>query len=167
MLNSLFFYFFSVLAVCSALLMVTRRNLAHAAICFVATLLATAGIFLQLHAEFLFIVQVLLGAGGIAVLFVFATKLVNRDDLVRPGQLERRRLVGAGMVAVLAAEILFAIFVGRASLRLPAMQVDISPRNTEVVGDALFHQFIVPFEIASVLLLVAMIGGVVMAKKGT
>ena len=69
------------------------------------------------------------------------------------------------LAAVLGAQILFVLLAGRGSLRLPALPVNISPRNTEAVGDALFHQFIVPFEMVSVLLLVAMIGAAVMAKR--
>jgi NADH-quinone oxidoreductase subunit J len=163
--NTFPFYFFAVLAVGSAALMVTRRNVGHAAIFLVTTLLATAGIFLLLQAEFLFIVQVFLYAGGITVLFLFSVMLVNPDAAPRMMGFTRQRVVAVALAMILAAQVVFAIVVGRTSLRLPAMQAAISPRNTEAVGDALFHQFIVPFEIGSVLLLVAMIGTVLMAKR--
>src|SRR6266849_10956643 len=71
MLDKLLFYFFAAIAVASAALMVTRRNVVHSAIFLITALLATAGIFLQLRAEFLFIVQIILYVGGIMVLFVF------------------------------------------------------------------------------------------------
>ena len=64
-LNSILFYFFAALAVGSAILMVTRRNVVHGAVYLITTLLATAGVFLLLQAEFLFIVQVILYVGGI------------------------------------------------------------------------------------------------------
>jgi NADH-quinone oxidoreductase subunit J len=165
-LNTILFYLFSGLAVGSAVLMVTRRNLVHAAIFLVTTLLATAGIFLLLQAEFLFILQIFLYAGGIMALFVFVIMLVNPK--LAPGvlRLTRQRVVAVALSLVLAAQVLFAILVGRTSLRLPAMQASIAPKNTEAVGDALLHQFAVPFEIGSILLLVAMIGAVVMAKRG-
>ena len=165
MLNTLFFYFLSALAVGSAILTVTRRNIAHAAIFLVTALLATAGIFLQLQSEFLFIVQVFLYAGGIMVLFVFAIMLLNPEPAARSGKFSRRQIIAATVALVLGAEIFYAIFVGRSSLRLPALQANISPQNTKAVGDALFHQFVVSFEIVSVLLLVAMIGAAVMAKR--
>jgi NADH-quinone oxidoreductase subunit J len=164
-LNSMLFYFFSALAVGSAILMVTRRNIVHAAVFLITTLLATAGIFLQLQAEFLFIVQVLLYVGGIMVLFVFVIMLVNLDVSMRLVQFNRQWFVAGALALVLAAQVLFAVWAGRTSLRLPAMQVDISPKNTEAVADALFSKYMLPFEIASILLLVAMIGAVVMAKR--
>ena len=83
MFDKIAFYFFSALAVISAILVVTRRNAVHSAIFLITALLATAGIFLQLHAEFLFIVQVILYVGGILVLFVFVILLVNLDLAMR------------------------------------------------------------------------------------
>jgi len=164
-LNSILFYFFSALAIASAILMVTRRNIVHAAVFLITTLLATAGIFLQLQAEFLFIVQVILYVGGIMVLFVFVIMLVNLDVSMRLVQFNRQWFVAGALALVLGAQACFAVWAGHASLRLPAMQVDISPKNTEAVADALFSKYMLPFEIASILLLVAMIGAVVMAKR--
>jgi NADH-quinone oxidoreductase subunit J len=69
------------------------------------------------------------------------------------------------LALVVAGQILFAIVVGRGSLRLPAMATEIAPQNTEAIATALLHQFIVPFEIASLLLLVSMIGAVVLARR--
>jgi NADH-quinone oxidoreductase subunit J len=165
-LNTFLFYFFATVAVASAILMVTRRNAVHAAIFLVTTLLATAGIFLLLQAEFVFIVQVFLYAGGVAVLFVFGIMLANPDAAPRMMGLSQRRVAAIALTTILTAQIAFAIVVGRTSLRLPAMQSAISPRNSEAVGDALFHPFIVPFGIVAVLLLVATIGAVLMAKRG-
>jgi NADH-quinone oxidoreductase subunit J len=164
-LNTLFFYFLSAIAVGSAILMVTRRNIAEAAIFLVTALLATAGIFLQLQSEFLFIVQVFLYAGGIMMLFVFAIMLLHLEPAARLAKFNRSQVIAATLTLVLGAQILYAVFVGRSSLRLPALQANISPQNTEAVGDALFHQFIVPFELVSVLLLVSLIGAAVMARR--
>ncbi|MFZ3215442.1 MAG: NADH-quinone oxidoreductase subunit J [Candidatus Acidiferrales bacterium] len=164
-LNLGLFLFFAILAVASAILMVTRRNIVHSAVFLITTLLATAGIFLQLQAEFLFIVQVILYVGGIMVLFVFVIMLVNLDVSMRLVQFNRQWFVAGALTLVLAAQILFAIWAGRAALRLPAMQMEIAPKNTEAIADALFSHYMLPFEIASILLLVAMIGAVVMAKR--
>ena len=79
MLDSIMFYFFAGVAMLSAALMVTRRNAIHCAVFLITTLLATAGIFLQLRAEFLFIAQIILYVGGIMVLFVFVIMLVRLD----------------------------------------------------------------------------------------
>src|SRR6202162_3818491 len=164
-LNQALFIFFAVMAVASAVLMVTRRNIVHGAVFLITTLLATAGIFLLLQAEFLFIVQVILYVGGIMVLFVFVIMLVNLDVSMRLLQFNRQWFVAGALSLVLGAQIFFAIWAGRAALRLPEMGAHIAPENIEAVGDALFSRFMLPFELASILLLVAMIGAVVMAKR--
>src|SRR5579864_272783 len=123
-LDSISFYFFAALAVISAILVVTRRNAVHSAIFLVTALLATAGIFLQLQAEFLFIVQVILYVGGIMVLFVFVIMLVNLDVSMRLVQFNRQWFVAGALALVLGAQVLFALWAGHTSLRLPAMQVD-------------------------------------------
>jgi NADH-quinone oxidoreductase subunit J len=76
MLDSLLFYFFAGLAIIGAILLVALRNPIHSAVCLILTLLATAGIFLQLHAEFLFIAQIILYVGGLVLLFIFVILLL-------------------------------------------------------------------------------------------
>jgi NADH-quinone oxidoreductase subunit J len=164
-LNHILFGFFAVLAVGSAILMVTRRNIVHAAVFLISTLLATAGIFLLLLAQFLFVTQIILYVGGIMVLFIFVIMLVNLDVSLRQIQFNRQKWVATVLSVVLGAEVFFALWLGRGALRLPARAESISPKNTEAVGQALFQHYMLPFEIASVLLLVAMIGAVVMAKR--
>src|SRR6267143_4225183 len=166
MIDRLLFYFFASLAVVSAFLVVTRRNAVHSAIFLITALLATAGIFLQLHAEFLFIVQVILYAGGIMVLFVFVIMLINLDVSLHQVQFNRQWWLGLVLALVLGAQLIVAIAVGRSGLPLgaPAPATMLEP-STQLVGRVLFNEYMLPFEIASILLLVAMIGAVVMAKK--
>ena len=164
-LNSILFFFLSALAVVSAILMVTRRNIVHGAVYLITTLLATAGIFLLLQAEFLFVVQVILYVGGIMVLFVFVIMLVNLDVSMLRFQFNGQRFVAGVLALALSAQVFLAIWMGRNSLHLPESAASIAAKNTEAVGDALFQRFMLPFEIASILLLVAMIGAVVMAKR--
>src|SRR5438045_6213576 len=102
MLDQVIFYFFAAIAVISAILMVTRRNVVHSAIFLITALLATAGIFLQLRAEFLFIVQIILYVGGIMVLFVFVIMLVNLDVALQQIQFARLTWVGLFSALVLA-----------------------------------------------------------------
>ena len=165
MLDQILFYFFAALAVISAVLVVTRRNAVHSAIFLITTLLATAGIFLQLHAEFLFIVQIILYVGGIMVLFVFVIMLVNLDVTLRQMQFNRGWLVGLVLAVALGAQLAYALFLGRGMQLTGPAGGELSAQNTEQVGHVLFNSYILPFEIASILLLVAMIGAVVMGKK--
>jgi NADH-quinone oxidoreductase subunit J len=166
MLDQIVFYFFATLAVVSAVLVVTRRNVVQSAIFLITALLATAGIFLQLHAEFLFIVQVILYAGGIMVLFVFVIMLINLDVSMHQVQFNRQWWLGLLLSLVLGAQLTMAIAVGRSGLPLgePAPAKMLEP-STQLVGRVLFGEYMLPFEVASILLLVAMIGAVVMAKK--
>ncbi len=172
MLDSVIFYFFATIAVISAALMITRRNAIHSAIFLITTLLATAGIFLQLRAEFLFIAQIILFVGGIMVLFIFVILLV-RSDVPLPRSRARFRhwlaifvalavFLEAGIVLLLARNI-----PGHGLLVLTAAPADKLPPNTEALAKSLFGLYLLPFEIASVLLLVAMIGAVVMGAKWT
>jgi NADH-quinone oxidoreductase subunit J len=164
-LANILFYFFALLAVGSAALMITRKNIVHAAVFLVTTLLATAGIFLQLEAEFLFVVQILVYAGGIMVLFVFVIMLVNLDIEMRAVRFNGQWKVAGALAFVLAMQVLTALWGGRKTFHLPAPPTALAAKNTEAVADALFSHFMLAFEVASILLLVAMIGAVVMGKR--
>jgi NADH-quinone oxidoreductase subunit J len=166
MLDQAVFYFFALLAIASSILVVTRRNAVQSAIFLVTALLATAGIFLSLDAEFLFIVQVILYAGGIMVLFVFVIMLVNLDVALHQVQFNRQWFVALIISAVLTAQVAAALAVSRKTLyAMPPAPAQALEPNTERVAYYLFHTYMLPFEIASILLLVAMVGAVVMAKK--
>jgi NADH-quinone oxidoreductase subunit J len=164
-LDSILFGFFVVLAVGGALLMVTRRNLLHAAMCLITTLFGTAGIFLQLQAEFLFIMQIFLLAGGVMTLFVFTIRSLGLKPRESSPKITRRSLVAVAIALILVAQVWFATMAGRTSLRLPEMQANIAPQNTDAVGNVLFRSFVVPFGITSVLILVAMIGATLMWNR--
>ena len=165
MLDTAAFYFFAGLAVVSAVLVVTRRNAVHSAIFLITALLATAGIYLQLHAEFLFVVQIILYVGGIMVLFVFVIMLVNLDVALQQAQFNRGWWVALLIALALGAQLALGVSLGRSAFALPQAPVSQLDPNTELVGKSLFENYMLPFEIASILLLVAMIGAVVMAKR--
>jgi NADH-quinone oxidoreductase subunit J len=162
----IFFYFFATLAVVSAVLVVTSRNVVHCAIFLITALLATAGIFLQLQAQFLFAVQIILYVGGIMVLFIFVVMLVHLDVALHQVRFSRQGWVALLLALALAGQAGLALWLGKDAFDLGSSRaLELSPLNTEQVGQILFEKYMLPFEIASVLLLVAMIGAVVMAKK--
>ncbi|MBI1737851.1 MAG: NADH-quinone oxidoreductase subunit J [Acidobacteria bacterium] len=167
-ISQIAFYFFAGLAVLGAILTVTVRNVVHSAIFLITSLLATAGIFLTLGAQFVFAVQIILYVGGIMVLFIFVIMLVNLDVALHQLQFNRQGWVAGLLALVLASQLGFAIWFarGEGSLDIPAGRTGaLSPQNVEQFGLALFEKYALPFEIASVLLLVALIGAVVMTKK--
>ena len=165
MVNEVFFYFFAGLAVISSALMITRKNVIHGAVFLITALLATAGIFLQLEAEFLFVVQVILYVGGIMVLFVFAIMLVSLDVNLRQAQFNRQAWVAGLIALVLAFEFWAAFRAGKDVFGSAILSGAALHPNTERMSDAIFGPYMLPFEIASILLLAAMVGAVVMAKK--
>src|SRR5438876_8954832 len=141
MLDKALFYFFAGIAVVSAVLMVTRLNSVHSAIFLITSLLATAWIFLQLRAEFLFIVQIILYVGGIMVLFVFVIMLVNLDVAVRQIQFARQKWVALVIALALAAQVGLMLWSsrkipGQGVPVLNAVPADKLPPNSEEIGRA-------------------------------
>ncbi|HKZ53428.1 MAG TPA: NADH-quinone oxidoreductase subunit J [Candidatus Acidoferrales bacterium] len=159
------FYTLAAVAVVSALLVVTRRNPVHSAIYLIITLLSVALLYLQLQAEFLAAVQIILYIGGIMVLFLFVIMLVRLDVATRQAPFNRQGLVAGVAALVLLVEFAGAIYLGRGTAELPRAAAGALQPNTEQIGRMLFQNYMLPFEIASLLLLVAMVGAVVMAKR--
>lgn len=160
----LFFYGLAGLAIVSALLVITLRNPVHSAISLIVTLLSLAGLYLMLYAPFVAGVQIILYVGGIMVLFLFVIMLVNVE---RAGREERySRQWPAGLLAAGTLGALFVFVYVKGSSIFP-QQVAVLPEtsNTQQIGLALYQGYMLPFEIASLLLLVAIVGAVVMAKK--
>jgi len=159
------FYALATVAVISAVLVVTRRNPVHSAIYLIITLLSVALLFLQLQAEFLAAVQIILYIGGIMVLFLFVIMLVRLDVATRQAPFNRQWLVAGVAALVLLVEFAGVIYLGRGTAALPRAAAGGLQPNTEEIGRVLFQNYMLPFEIASLLLLVAMVGAVLMAKR--
>ena len=162
-LGLLVFYFFAALAVVGAVMMVTRRNPVHSAVYLVLTFIAVAAIYVMLDAEFLFVVQILVYAGGILVLFLFVIMLVNLDDSRRYSG-GRLHLGLSAALALLLFGMLAMVFVKEAP-PAPAAVAPMAEGNLQMVGSLLYQNYLIPFEVVSVLLLVAMIGAIVLAKR--
>jgi NADH-quinone oxidoreductase subunit J len=159
-----FFYFLSALAIVSALGVITRRNAVHSALALIVTLLAVAGLYLMLYAPFVAGVQIILYAGGIMVLFLFVIMLVSIEKASREDQFNKQWLVGTIATAVLGALFLVVYWQGQAMFPTRAAVLP-ETLNTQQVALWLYGPYLLPFEVASLLLLVAIVGAVVMAKK--
>jgi NADH-quinone oxidoreductase subunit J len=168
--TALLFYLFAAIAVAGALGVVALRNPMYGAVSLLVTFLAVATLFLLRHAEFVGMVQIFVYGGGIMVLFLFVIMLVNLH------RLPDVRLFGgqAPLMAVLAT-LLFVIF-GWFFVHAPFGPANPQPRildsvgaeplgNSQAVAWALYTQNLLPFEIASIFLLVAMIGAVVLGRR--
>jgi NADH-quinone oxidoreductase subunit J len=162
--SQFFFYLLAGLAIASGVLVITRKNPVHSALALILTLLSLAGLYLMLYAPFVAGVQIILYVGGIMVLFLFVIMLVNIERSEREKQFNQQWI--AGVAAALALGGLFvAIYVKGQSLFSAPMKPPLEAQNTQKVGEMLYSAYMFPFEIASLLLLVAIIGAVVMAKK--
>lgn len=164
-LLQLMFYLLAAVAIVSAVLVVTRRNPVHSAIFLIITLLSVALLYVQLHAEFLAAVQIILYIGGIMVLFLFVIMLVRLDVAARQAPFNQQWMVAGLATILLLAELLVVIYVGRGTAALPQASAGALQPNTELIGRTLFQTYLLPFEIASLLLLVAMVGAVLMARR--
>ncbi|HUS08119.1 MAG TPA: NADH-quinone oxidoreductase subunit J [Bryobacteraceae bacterium] len=168
-LDAVFFYAFALLAVGGAIFTITRRSAVHSAVSLIVSLLGVAGLYLLQRAEFLFAVQIVLYVGGIMLLFLFVIMLVNLDEAARQRQFNGQWWIALACLLGVAAEAFLLMRRGASSLPWshPA-SVDAATTktgNTEQIADILFSEYLLPFEVVSLLLLVAVIGSVFMARK--
>ena len=144
----------------SALAVVLSKNLFHAVLWLALALTGTAGVFLQLDAEFLAAVQLLLYAGGIVTIVVFAIVVTERLVGERISQTSRRIAASAVVAAALLATILSAISERPLPVTPPALPEDLT-RN---IGDAVLTRFVMPFELLALLMLAALMGAIYFAR---
>lgn len=157
------FYLFALMAIGAALLFVTRKSPVSAALWLVNVMFALSGLYVMLDAPFVAAVQVLVYAGAIMVVFVFVVMLLN---LGRPEELPDIREAGARIGAGFVGVALLANLLAVRREVLPA--VDLAPPLDNVVvpvAESLFTDYLLAFELTSILLLVAIVGAVVLAKR--
>lgn len=166
----LLWWLFALVAVVGAVGVVVLRNPMYGAVSLLVTFLAVAVLFLLRHAEFLAMVQVFVYGGGIMVLFLFVIMLINQHQLMESKKYGPHWWLALVVALVLAAVMLQAFLP--ATLNDPASvppafaDVDgVARGNSEAVAWLLYRQYLMPFEIVSVFLLVAMIGAVVLGRR--
>jgi len=168
LIDTILFYVFAVLVLAGGILTITRRSAVHSAISLIVSLLGVAGLYLLQKAEFLFAVQIVLYIGGIMVLFLFVIMLVNLDQAAKERQFNKQWLVGLAAAGLVGLQIGWFVIKGKAAFAIatPSMPgASAGEGNTEQIAQVLFSEYLLPFEIASILLLVAVVGSVIMAKK--
>ena len=166
MIEEIFFYVLGSVAIASAVLMVTRRNPVVSALFLILNFLCLAGLYLTLNAQFIAIIQIIVYAGAIMVLFLFVIMLLNLGDERKLSEgLKARKVVGAGLVFALLMELGYIIL--SAGSGFPEKDIDkaIAAGTIEAIGTQLFTTFLFPFEVTSLLLTAAIVGAVVLAKK--
>jgi NADH-quinone oxidoreductase subunit J len=163
------FYTIAAFVLGFAVLVVTTKDTVHSVLFLVLDFLFVAALYVLLGAEFLAVIQILVYAGGIVVLYLFVVMLVN---LKRPPEAHhdphRRTNLGFGLAIAILVELVAITAYGYVRPDAPAVAAAPgmpAAGNTEQVGWLLYTSYLVPFEIASILLLVAMIGAIILAKR--
>lgn len=164
--GSLFFSVCALVALVGAVSTVAAKNPIRSAVGLLATIVAIAALFLKLAAQFLAAIQLIVYAGAVVVLFVFVIMLLGPDATTgeRPARLRLSRWGGAALLAAITGAALFVMRKGFGPL-VPLGPVRADFGSTEAVGGLVFRGGLVPFEIATALLIVAVVGAIAVARS--
>lgn len=163
-ITQIMFWILSIMAVFSALMVITRKNPVFSVLWLIITFIAISGHYILLNAQFLAVVNIIVYAGAIMVLFLFVIMLMNLNVSVEPQKNKWLQFAG-----VIAGGCLLLVLV--AALRDTEMKGRVAQLNggniglIENLGQVLFKEYVLPFEISSILFLSAMVGAVVIGKK--
>jgi len=165
LLYTFHFYLFGLIAIASAVAFVTRKSPVAAALWLVNTMFCLSALYVMLDAQFIGAVQVLVYAGAIMVVFLFVVMLLN---LGQASDVTDIRGLGGRLTAGLVGLAMVAELFALSRMRLPKLTSAMTDHANVVnpVSAPLFHEYLLPFEVTSVVLLVAVIGAVVLAKRG-
>ncbi|MCD6527186.1 MAG: NADH-quinone oxidoreductase subunit J [Desulfuromonas sp.] len=165
-LQLFFFYLVALVAIVAGFCVISCKNPINSAISLVMTFFCLAIFYVMLHAPFMAAIQIMVYAGAIMVLIIFVMMLLNQGAEVIARY--RHAVIGAFVAAALMmVQIIVLIKQGAVSATVGPISSDVieTVGHTELIGQALFTDFLLPFEIASILLLVAIVGAVVLAKR--
>jgi NADH-quinone oxidoreductase subunit J len=162
----LLFFFFAALSISAAMLMITRPNPVQSVLFLIVNFFCLAVLYLLLNAQFIAVVQIIVYAGAIMVLFLFVVMLLNLQD----EQALQEKKNYKKLLAFILAGTVFVEIIGAIAFSLRGTLTTVSPAMTQLgtvegVGKVLFTDYLFPFEITSILLLAAMVGVIVLAKK--
>jgi NADH-quinone oxidoreductase subunit J len=159
-MTQIFFDILAALVITGALGVVLVRNVVHAALLLILSLLGVAGIYIMLSVEFLALVQILIYGGAVTVLILFALMLTRAKDLQTRLDGDQKPLAAVAAIALLGA---FIAMVSQTKWPRDTGEITVIPFND--IGETLFNRWAVPFEIASLVLLVALVGAIVISME--
>jgi NADH-quinone oxidoreductase subunit J len=169
MLKQVMFWMLAVMSVGSALVVITRKNAIYSALFLVVCFFSIAGLYVLLNAQFIAAVQVIVYAGAVMVLFLFAIMLLQSGRV--QGEESATLQTALGWVFGIALGVQVIVLIGALRMATIAKNMQVTDDmirdigSTEIVGYALYSRYIYPFEAVSVLLLVAIVGAVIIAKR--
>ena len=159
--SDILFYIFSALALICGIMVLVSRNPVNSAMFLVLTIASLAGLFVLLEAFFLAAVQILVYAGAVMVLFLFVIMLLD----LKVEERRRIKIIALGGAVISVGAILAIFFKSLGTANLSATRAPDFKAGTMELGHLVFSQYLLPFELVSVLLLVAMIGVILLSKK--
>lgn len=155
------FIILAFIAVSGGVLLLNLTKVVHMVLALVATFLSIAGIYILLSAEFLAVVQVLIYSGAITIIMLFGIMLTSHNDKEEPkGDWGKKIALFLGVAGFAAV-----VYLGIYNLDFPVFDQELHVNNTEQIGIALYTKYIIPFELTSIVLLVALIGAIMLAKR--
>ncbi len=155
------FYLLAATILGSALLVVMLRNIVHSVLWLAVCFVAMAGLFLTLDADFLAAVQVLVYAGAVCIMVVFGIMLIQRGDMGSTNLFNSQTKAAAGVVAL----VLVVCGYLSATTQWVGTAVAVPEQTVENIADILLSKYVIPFEVAALLLLVALVGAIFLAKE--
>jgi NADH-quinone oxidoreductase subunit J len=167
-METLLFWLLAVIALVASVSMIIQRNPVHSALFLIVTLLSLAGLFLLLSAHFLAVIQIIVYAGAIMVLFLFVIMLLDiRRTEVAPSRVKLQKSLGVLLGVIFFLEAVLALRSGaiRDMAALAATPPDPDFGTAVALGRALFTGYLLPLQLAAVLLFVALIGAIVLSKR--
>jgi len=165
-MESFIFFYFAGIILVTATLVVALRNPIFSVLSLLVMFFHVAGLYVTLHAEFLAAIQIIVYAGAILVLYLFVVMLLN---VKRELRLHRQSFVALFLGVTLLTEAILLVFQSKGPVFPDAAAVEpagVVTGNTESIGQVLYSTYLFPFEVASLILLVAMVGAVILSKKG-
>lgn len=164
--ETVFFYVLAAVMLGSAVMVITRRSPVMSVLYLILNFFALAGLYLTLNAQFIAVIQIIVYAGAIMVLFLFVIMLLNLGDEQRLiEKISWRKIAAVGLTAAVLMELVYILAFSGTSFPVKNTDVAVRIGTVEEIGKALFSKFLFPFEITSVILLVAIIGAVILAKR--
>ena len=164
--TAFFFYLFSAVAIASGVMVIGSRNPVHSVLFLILAFFNGAGLFILLGAEFLAMILIVVYVGAVAVLFLFVVMMLDVDFASLRSGFTRNLPFGLLIALVLLAEIVIAVSAWKGGPALSGMRVPQGGRsNIVALGEMLYSRFLFPFELAGLILLVAMIGAIVLTHR--
>ena len=158
------FYILAFFIIASAIMVVSLKNIFHCALALIMCLFSVAGIYILLNAEFLAAAQVLIYVGAVAILMIFAIMLTTNLASRKIQQVTENALVSVFICAIFCLGVVFLLWATPARIWRYATE-SLPVDNIAVIGKFLMTDFVLPFEVVSLLLMAAMIGAIVLARK--